>query len=256
MRATDLPKVALIDDVESIEEFGIPVFANFAARLDLRITKEFPRYPASNFHINQNMYDGNGEIVVVTDSGFDQGIISSTEQVKVHPAFDGRITDLYNIVGCSSKMDMRCHGTCICGSIAANYQSDEFGLIQGTAPKASLIMQSISGPDGRPKSLPIARELTEPYIRYYQTKNARIYSISWASPPKGDPDPELKLEYGTGAKNFDEIMYERKDLLFVIAAGNCGYETYENPALQIANEYASLFIIQPRKCIPCSLVSF
>jgi hypothetical protein len=231
--------VALIDDVESIEEIGVPVPSNFVARGDLRIERNVPSYKyfKPGFTVTQEMYDGKDEIVVVTDSGFDKGNLRD-----VHDAFQDRIVDLYNVAGAAFTqytMDKMCHGTPVCGSVAANYRSEQFGPIRGTAPKAGLIVQSISGSDGKLLSIPCKTIFSGPYNRY---SNARIYSNSWDTKSTKASDSLLELEYGAQSKIIDEWMYANKDLLVLNSAGNRGIQKPSTPS-QIANQYVHPFYL-------------
>ena len=113
--------------------------------------------------------------MAVADTGFDKGSITN-----VHPAFTGRVVKLYRSVARGKTDDPDGHGTHVCGSVLGDGNSPSMGgVIQGTAPKARLVMQSLldtgGGLGGIPDDL---HDLFEP--PYYNDK-ARVHTNSWGA---------------------------------------------------------------------------
>src|SRR5262249_61643009 len=78
---------------------------------------------------------------------------------NVHPAFIGRVVKLVPFGRPGKTNDPDGHGTHVCGAVLGNGNSSSMGgVIQGTAPQARLIMQSLldssGGLGGNPGGLP------------------------------------------------------------------------------------------------------
>jgi len=209
--------VASIDDVKTIEEIEKISFNNWIAREDIGIEAKCPAY--FPWRISKNMYDGRGEIVVVSDSGFDLGFAKSTKTVKVHPAFHNRVIEVLNKSKLSSAEDKTGHGTHVCGSVVGNGISQQFGSIKGTAPKAKLVVQCIFGEDLKNQYPPI---LTEIFVDPYRNRNAHTFTNSWGATL--DPGNPQQFDYNGSSELIDDIMYKNDDLLILFAAGNDGNE--------------------------------
>src|SRR5215470_3683883 len=124
-----LNDIAGIDEVRHVEEAPSRKLFNNVAR------------PIMNAHVvvNGTVFEGDGQIVAVADTGFDKGSTTNT-----HPAFTGRVVKLVPFGRPGKADDPDSHGTHVCGSVLGNGNSPSMGgLIQGTAPKARLIVQSL-----------------------------------------------------------------------------------------------------------------
>jgi serine protease AprX len=203
VKARRLGDIAALDEIRSIEETFSPELHNSVARQILRI-------PVAN-PIPGN--EGAGEIVAIADTGFDLG--STT---NVHPAFQGRIRQLYalgrNNTGQSD--DPYGHGTHVAGSVLGDGLSATEGIVRGTAPKAELVMQSLYVDDdyplgGLPKNL---NDLFEPP---YVQDEVRIHTNSWGF------DGNFS-KYTQEASDVDQFIHTHRDMLICFSVGNAGID--------------------------------
>ena len=103
--------------------------------------------------LNGTTYLGDGEIVAVADTGFDTGSTSN-----VHPAFTGRVAQLYALgrPEPGEADDPNGHGTHVAGSVLGDGTSATMGgTIQGTAPEAQLILQTLLDATGGLGGIPV-----------------------------------------------------------------------------------------------------
>ncbi|KZM24089.1 uncharacterized protein EKO05_0010258 [Ascochyta rabiei] len=170
--------------------------------------------------INDTGYRGAGQVVAVADTGFDRGLSDD-----VHPAFSGRVRALIPIGREDSTNDPEGHGTHCAGSILGAKVLGGETTVEGIAPEAELVLQSLLNdlppPDG-PSLFPLGMtsDLKNMFTRPLQDHGAYIHSNSWSSKWKGAQQP-----YGEAARQVDEAVYEHPELLIVFAAGNYGYKT-------------------------------
>jgi serine protease AprX len=193
-----LADLAALDEVRHIEEVLPRKLANSAARKVLRV----PTGPAVAGG------EGDGETVAVADTGFDKGSTSN-----VHPAFKGRVKKLYALGRPGRSDDPDGHGTHVAGSVLGDGVSAKEGAIRGTAPKASLVLQSVLDASDGLGGLPI--DLNDLFQRPYQTDKARIHTNSWGSTGNFGV-------YDQQAHEVDQFIYEHRDMLICFAAGNEG----------------------------------
>ncbi|MDA0182235.1 S8 family serine peptidase [Solirubrobacter phytolaccae] len=157
--------------------------------------------------------DGTGEIVGVADSGLDTG-----EPGTIMPDFNGRVLNVRATVakaaafGVADGADLNNHGTHVCGSIAGDGANSN-GTIRGMAPAARLTVLSM-GPDSGP-GLVVPLDLGVGVFDDAYTDGARIHSDSW-----GD---SINLgRYTALSQDVDEFVWDHRDLLVIISAGNAG----------------------------------
>jgi serine protease AprX len=194
-----LPDLAAIDEVRSIEEV-IP------RKLHNNIARRIMRAGAANSGV---VFEGDGQIVVVADTGFDKG--STTD---VHPAFKDRVVKLYALGRPSKANDPNGHGTHVAGSVLGDGASATLGLaIRGTAPKARLVLQSVLDAQGGLGGLP--DDLHDLFTPPFQNDGARIHTNSWGS-TLGDG------RYDSEAREVDDFVWNRRDFIICFSAGNEG----------------------------------
>lgn len=202
-----LEDLAALDDVRSIEEVPDRQLFNNVARPIIN----------ADVMVNGTPYRGDGEIVAVADTGFDKGSTSN-----VHPAFTGRVARLYALGRPSPARsdDPNGHGTHVAGSVLGDGASASMGgAIQGTAPEARLVLQSTLDKNGKLGGLPVdLHDLFEPP---YDDDGARVHTNSWGATTGG-------LPYDSSAREIDEVVWSRQDLVICFAAGNQGTDANSN----------------------------
>lgn len=195
-----LKDVAAIDEVRHVEEAPERKLFNSAAR------------PIMNAHVvlNGTAFEGDGQLVTVADTGFDKG--STT---NVHPAFTGRVVKLVPFGRPGKTDDPDSHGTHVCGSVLGNGSSPSMGgVIQGTAPKAKLMVQSLLDSQGGLRGIP--NDLHDLFTPAFN-ENARVHTNSW-----GDNRPGLP--YSQSSKEIDDFVFNHPDFVICFAAGNDGID--------------------------------
>ncbi len=196
-----LEDLAAIDEVRHLEEVpGVKLFNNVARTI-------------INAHVvvNGTLYDGDGELVVVNDTGFDKGSTSD-----VHPAFTGRVVKLVPLGRLDTSDDPDGHGTHVAGSVLGDGNSPSMGgSIQGTAPKAKLIGQSLLDDNGGLGGIP--NDLHDLFGPPYDTDKARIQTNSWGATTPG-------LPYSQSSREIDDFIWNNQDCVICFAAGNDGID--------------------------------
>ena len=179
---------------------------------------------------------GVGEIIAVCDTGLDTG-----NPAAIHPDFAGRVVAIKsypitsdwssiitNPAGNDGAADLDSgHGTHVSGSVLGDGTASVGGpaLIRGHAHKAKLVFQAVEQEmkwkPNAPPNLSGERYLLAglpanlgPLFQFAYTSGARVHSNSWGG---GDPGA-----YDDQCRQFDQFVWDHKDLCFVIAAGNDG----------------------------------
>jgi hypothetical protein len=167
--------------------------------------------------VNGTPYLGDGQVVAVADTGFDRG-----SPANAHPAFTGRVAKLYALGRTSPDKtdDPHGHGTHVAGSVLGDGNSASMGgAIQGTAPRATLVLQSLLDPSGGLGGIPAdLHDLFEPP---YDDDGARVHTNSWGATQPG-------LAYDASAQELDDVVWNRPDLVICFAAGNDGTDANGN----------------------------
>lgn len=190
-----LPAIAAIDDVRHVEQVYEKHLWNNVARGVLGAD------PVRSGVTLQ----GSGQIVAVCDTGFDNG-----DAANPHPAFAGRVLKLYALARNGDASDRDGHGTHVCGSVLGDGVSAADGQIQGTAPKAQLVMQSVANAQGYLTGIP--SDISELFQPAYD-EGARVHSNSWGDNDNG---------YPSDSQGIDDFVWTHRDMVIVIAAGNGG----------------------------------
>jgi len=93
------------------------------------------------------------------------------------------------------------------------------GTIEGTAPEATLVLQSTLDRNGRLGGIPAdLHDLFEPP---YENDDARVHTNSWGATTPG-------LPYDSSAQEIDDVVWDRQDLVICFAAGNDGTDRNSN----------------------------
>jgi serine protease AprX len=194
-----LNDLAAIDEVRHIEEVPTVGLFNNVARGII----------AADVVINGTSYQGDGEIIAVNDTGFDTG-----STADVHPAFAGRVRKLVALGRPNKSDDPAGHGTHVCGSALGDGNSQSMGgAVQGAAPKATLIVQSLLDADGSLGGLP--PDLHDLFKPLHDSDNVRIQTNSWGATQPG-------LPYNQSSREIDDFVWNHQDSVICFAAGNSG----------------------------------
>jgi serine protease AprX len=198
-----LKDLAAIDEVRHIEDVVPLKLHNSVARTILRVA-DGAGGPCR--------FLGAGQLVAVGDTGFDKG--STTD---VPPAFAGRVLKLYALGRSGNASDPDGHGTHVAGSVLGDGNSPTMGgAIQGAAPKATLVLQSVLDASGGLGGLPA--DLHDLFNDPYTVDEARIHTNSWGS-TVGDGT------YDANARELDDFVWNHRDLVVCFAAGNSGADS-------------------------------
>ncbi|MEO8846252.1 MAG: S8 family serine peptidase [Kofleriaceae bacterium] len=196
IQADRLTEIAAIDQVRHVEPVEQKQLWNNVARGLIGVD---PVQRAGSF-------EGAGQIIAVCDTGFDTG-----DPLNLPTAFAGRVLKLVAL-GRPTASDPDGHGTHVCGSVLGDSTSSVYGRIRGTAPKAKLIMQSVLDAGGDLGGLPDdLHQLLQPAY----ADGARVHSNSWGG---------TNNAYTQECHEVDSFVSSKRDLVVVIAAGNCGVD--------------------------------
>ncbi|MGW9497921.1 S8 family serine peptidase [Streptomyces prasinus] len=194
-----LAALTAVDEVRQVEEVPARRLYNSVARPILH----------ADVVVDGTPQQGEGQVVAVADTGFDLG--STT---NAHSAFAGRIARLYALGRPSRADDPDGHGTHVAGSVLGNAASAAMGgAVQGTAPRATLVLQSLLDRSGGLGGIPV--DLRDLFTPPYDDDGARVHTNSWGSTVPG-------LPYDRSAFEIDDMVWRNQDLVICFAAGNDG----------------------------------
>jgi serine protease AprX len=153
-------------------------------------------------------FNGAGQIIAIADTGFDRGSTSD-----VHPAFADRIQKLYALGRPGNANDPDGHGTHVAGSIAGQTVSGNGNAINGAAPAARLVVQSLMDNVNGLSGIPF--HLSQLFAPPYDNDGARVHNDSWTLDDTGGV-------YVAAARELDEFVWKHRDMVVCVAAGNRG----------------------------------
>ena len=207
MEKQHLTELAAIDGVQTITKVHPVKLHNNIARTVMN----------ADVVVNGTPYKGAGQVVAVADTGFDKG--STTDTL---PAFTGRVSKLYALgrPDTARADDPAGHGTHVCGSVLGDGHSSKMGgKIQGTAPSAVLVMQSLNDSDEPEAGLGgIPSDLADLFEPPYLNDNARVHTNSWGS------SSDTQLPYDDQSREIDTFVWDHPDMVICFAAGNDGMD--------------------------------
>ncbi|KAG5768739.1 hypothetical protein H9Q72_003811 [Fusarium xylarioides] len=198
-----LQEIAKIDSVGSIQEVHKLTFFNNVAREILHADVTGP---------NTTIFKGANQIVTVADTGFDTGDANST-----HEAFTGRVKKLIPVGRSTKTNDTDGHGTHVCGSVLGDGHSEKMGgSIQGTAPKATLIVQSLL--DNQGGLFGRSQKTLGDLLKEALDHQSFIHTNSWG------PMWTRQLPYNNASVDLDTFVSTHEEMTVCFAAGNDGGE--------------------------------
>ena len=200
-----LDALAAIDNVAFIQEVKPNRLFNNVARTILKV---------EDLEVNGTRLDGTGQLVAVGDTGVD----------SAHPAFAGdRIKKTIGLGRRNKTNDPDGHGTHVCGSVLGSSTLASGERIQGSAPAAKLVMQSLLDPQGGLGGIP--DDLENLFGPAY-AEGARVHNNSWGSSQPG-------LPYDQSCREIDDFVVQNPDMVIVFAAGNDGVDRDSNGTIDL-----------------------
>ena len=205
VRKDKLVEIAKIDSVGSIEEVHKLKFCNNIAREIIHADSKALSHDLS--------FKGNNQLITVADSGFDKG-----DAEHPHQAFTGRVTKLVPIGRPTKTNDPHGHGTHVCGSVLGSGTSESMGgQIQGTAPEATLVLQSLIADSG--ELFGNSQKTLVDLLTNAFDAESRIHTNSWG------PGWSGQVPYNNSSVDLDTFVSDHGDMVVCFAAGNDGAET-------------------------------
>lgn len=145
----------------------------------------------------------------------------------MHPAFARRVAKLTALGRPNQADDPEGHGTHVAGSVLGNGTSPSMGgAIQGTAPRVTLIVQSLLDSGGGLGGIP--NDLHDLFRPPYDTDHARIQTNSWGATTPG-------LPYSQRSTEIDDFVWTNQDCVICFAAGNDGVDANRDGAIDNAS---------------------
>jgi uncharacterized repeat protein (TIGR01451 family) len=209
-----LQHVAQLDAVRWIEPIGQPRLLNDRARTIMGVDPVW----------QQRQLFGTGQIVAVTDSGLDTGVMAT-----LSPDFTGRLVATHVLSATGDLGDNVGHGTHVAGSVAgagvqsgANPALHQYaGSYAGVAPEAQLVIQAFEA-DETGAVYGLDADYYPLFAQAY-ADGARLHTNSWGDITGPAEDPEaLYGGYPYGSQRTDQFLWDHKDSTIFFAAGNSG----------------------------------
>lgn len=207
-----LAAFAAVDEVRQVEEVPERSLCNSVARPILH----------ADLLVDGTPQQGEGQVVAVADTGFDLG-----SDADVHSAFTGRVAHLYALGRSATADDPHGHGTHVAGSVLGDATSAALGgAVQGTAPRATLVLQSLLDTQGGLGGIP--DDLHDLFTPPYDDDGARVHTNSWGSTVPG-------LPYDSSAFEIDDMVWNNQDLVICFAAGNDGNDRDRDGSINLGD---------------------
>jgi hypothetical protein len=165
---------------------------------------------------------GQNQVVAVSDTGLDTGLIDSLHRDFGDGAGGSRVDQIIDLSGDGASDEHSSHGTHVAGSVlgnglesGSNPSADDFPDTShaGLAPKARLIFQALESNSGNLSGIP--NDLNE-LFEQARLAGAHLHTNSW-----GQPTASI---YTAGSQDVDQYMWDHKDYLIVFSAGSNGVD--------------------------------
>lgn len=162
---------------------------------------------------------GKGQIVAVTDTGLDvQGDLSADFAGRIEAGFSPN--DMYDNCERTNWSDHNGHGTHVAGTVLGDGTLSD-GQHAGMAPEARLVVQTVSSGGNALDCL----LLNDEFMVQAYSAGARVQNASWGGQTGGSVvNPEYG-GYDLRAEITDQFLWNHKDHLLVVSAGNDGEDT-------------------------------
>jgi subtilisin family serine protease len=219
--ATDkLDGIAALDEVRVLHTANEAALFDTKARQILRVDEALA--PRSHPETQNIVYRGEGQIVCVADTGLDRG-----SKTNVHEAFSGRVKELFAWGRPETNLadDLDGHGTHVCGSVLGSGQHQSHGLVEGVAPGADLLVQSLFSKfnplNNAPRLDGLPKTNLGPLFQQAYDAGARVHTNSWGSPL---PMSRIQRPYDGRSESIDQFVHDNQDMTILFAAGNDGQD--------------------------------
>ncbi|WP_176560381.1 S8 family serine peptidase [Brevibacillus dissolubilis] len=225
----DSPRVALVAQATASHLNTLMQSDEIIAIYPILPHRPFNDVAASIIHadqLQQTGYTGKNQIIGVSDSGLDTG-----RQSDMHPDLADRIVKMIAVGRTNNVSDPDGHGTHVAGSLVGTGKSSH-GQVKGMAPDAKLVFHSLLARGGGFLVPDVYDLWDEAYAN-----GARIQSASWGVSLYDQP--ELAGQYTYDSYRADQFLWDHKDVISLVAAGNDGtsgevtsdgYRTISSPA--------------------------
>ncbi len=218
--ANALRQIVRRDDVLWVERFIAPRVQNDQVRKILGVTAARQQL---------GWLDGAGQIVAVTDTGLDveASVLADTNAdfpaSQIAAAFSPAQVD----TSCASNADAATwsdrngHGTHVAGTVLGSGANSPSGFsFAGIAPKANLIVQGVETSAGVAEGTLDCLAFDNTFLEQAYGAGARVQNASWGAPT----GVNSYGGYTQFSSNVDEFLWQHKDHLLVVAAGNDGVD--------------------------------
>jgi hypothetical protein len=223
-----LPELARLDEVSVIAKYVQPRVMNDQAATEYCTAANLAWYKeTSGFDVPTNTWGGltgYGQVVGITDTGFDTGSASSGHYDMFNGPLGDRVVGVHRSGGCSGNTDdhLHAHGTHVTGIVAANgYCAETFygmdttdhvyggdHVFAGMAPEASVSINA-AGDNAQDGGLcPVTPNCWNTEL----ADGAHIHTNSWGG----------GSGYSGSAVDADQFMWSNRDDVVFCAAGNAG----------------------------------
>ncbi|HEX9370490.1 MAG TPA: S8 family serine peptidase, partial [Roseiflexaceae bacterium] len=216
--AASLRDILRRDDVLWVERYVAPRVFNDKAREIVGVTAARQQL---------GWLTGAGQIVAVTDTGLDvQGGLSADFAGRVAAAFTPAQMSGASFCGQygdpTTWSDRNGHGTHVAGTVLGSGALSPSGqAFAGVAPGARLVVQAVST-GGRSFD---CLSIDTTFLTTAYGAGARVQNASWGGPTGGTDYNPTFGGYTQFASDIDSYLWNHKDHLLVVAAGNDGKDT-------------------------------
>jgi subtilisin family serine protease len=164
---------------------------------------------------------GAGQVIAITDTGLDQQeALSADFAGRVAAGFSPR--DMSSSCATSTWSDQDGHGTHVAGTALGSGALSSGGVsFAGIASEARIVVQAVASANSSGEL--DCLEADQSFLSKAYDAGARVQNASWGSPTGQSVRPPFSYSYGgydDTAQLVDDFLWNHKDHLLVVAAGN------------------------------------